>query len=77
VNLARTPARKGRDSTKDCVAVETYLEAVRKVRAQNSAVRIVFVSSNTKDYADGGGAGLKPDLAADFAAVNMEYQPKL
>jgi hypothetical protein len=32
MNAARTPARKGKESMKDCVIVEAYLEAAQQLR---------------------------------------------
>ena len=73
LNQARTPARRGKDSMKDCVVIETYLDAVQKLRNAGLTTKIVFASSNTKDYAGEIGHQLKPDLAGEFAALNMEY----
>lgn len=75
VGQARTPSRKGKESMKDCVVIETYLEAIRCLRAAGANGSAVFASSNTKDYRDAG--GLKPDLAAEFAQVGMDYAPNL
>jgi hypothetical protein len=77
VNQVRTPARKGRDSMKDCVVVETYLDVIAAARAAGLASKVVFVSSNTKDYAGEIGTALKPDLAQEFANIGMEYAPNL
>lgn len=77
LNQARTPAKKGKDSMKDCVVVETYLDTVAKLRAGGLASRIVFVSSNTKDYAGETGATIKPDIVQEFAALNLDYAPNL
>jgi hypothetical protein len=77
LNQARTPARKGRDSMKDCVVIETYLDAVGELRAAGLESKIVFVSPNTKDYAGEPGRALKPDLAQEFATLGMEYAPNL
>lgn len=75
VGQARTPSRKGKESMKDCVVIETYLEAIRCLRAAGANGSAVFASSNTKDYQDAG--RLKPDLAAEFEQVRMEYAPNL
>lgn len=73
LNQARTPARKGKDSMKDCVVVETYLDAVAKLRAGGLMSKVVFTSSNTKDYAGETGVRLRPDLGCEFAALGIEY----
>jgi len=74
---ARTPARKGKGSWGDCVVIETYLRAASELRANGLAAKIVFVSSNTRDYADETGSALRPDLAQEFAVLGMEYAPNL
>jgi predicted nucleic acid-binding protein len=77
VNQVRTPARKGRDSMKDCVVIETYLDAITAARAAGLTSKVVFVSSNTKDYAGEIGTALKQDLAQEFANIGIEYAPNL
>jgi hypothetical protein len=77
LNQARTPARKGKDSMKDCVVIETYLDIVSSLRVAGLTSKIVFVSSNKNDYAGETGRVLKPDLGAEFAKVGMEYAPNL
>ncbi|CAO3456096.1 hypothetical protein [Azospirillum argentinense] len=77
VSQARTPARKGKDSMKDCVVVETYLDVVGALRGAGLQSKVVFVSSNKKDYAGETGSALKPDLATDFAPLSIEYAPNM
>ncbi len=77
LNMARTPAKKGKDSMKDCVVIETYLDIAGRLRAAGLLSKIVYVSSNTKDYAEGPGVELKPDLAQEFAGLGVEYAPNL
>ena len=76
VNQVRTPARKGRDSMKDCVVIESYLDFASSLRSAGLKSKIVFVSSNTRDYTGETGRALKSDLAAEFGAI-MEYAPNL
>ncbi len=76
VNRAVTPAKKGKDSVKDCVVIETYLEEVIALCSAGSTVRMVFASSNVNDYCDAARV-LKPDIAQEFAALNLEYAPSL
>jgi hypothetical protein len=73
VNLARTPARKGTQSMKDCVVVETYIDFARRARARGYARPIIFASSNTNDYCDLVGNHLKSDLAAEFQALQIDF----
>lgn len=75
VNAARAPARKGKESMKDCVIVETYLEAAQQLRVAGLASPIVFTSSNTKEYHGPNGSHLLPDLAADMAVHLVDYAP--
>jgi hypothetical protein len=75
VNAPRTPARKGKESMKDCVVIEAYLEAAQQLRSAGLTAPIVFASSNTKEYNAPNTAHLQPDIAADFGAVAMEFAP--
>lgn len=77
LNAARAPARKGKDSMKDCVVVETYIEAAAALRAAGLSSPIVFASSNTADFTDGPGSRLRAELVHDFAAARIEYAPNL
>lgn len=71
----KAPARQGKDSTKDCIVIETYLDAIRALRAAGLQSKIVFLSSNTKDYTNSQHGGLHDDLKLDFQALNIEYAP--
>jgi hypothetical protein len=51
--LNTAPARRGSQSFKDCLIVETALAFVREYRACGGAAPVAFLSSNTKDYMDG------------------------
>jgi hypothetical protein len=73
LNQAQAPAHKGKDSMKDCVVIETYLEAIRDLREDGLTAPVVFVSSNTKDYAEAPGSRLRAELATEFAPLNIEY----
>lgn len=71
---ARAPARKGKDSLADCVVLETYLEAGTDLRSRGLTAPIVFLSSNTQDYAEPPGRSvLRHELQAEFDAINMQY----
>lgn len=72
---ARTPARKGKDSLKDCIVIETYLDIVKRLRSVNLSKPIVFVSSNTKEYTRESRRRLKDDLEKEFASVGLKYAP--
>ena len=75
VNEPRTPARRGKESMKDCVIVEAYIEAASQLRAAGLTAPIVFASSNTKVYFAPNTRHLQNDIAGDLAAVGMEYAP--
>jgi hypothetical protein len=76
VNAAIAPARRGKDSFKDCVVYETYLEAVDALRNSGLTTPIVFLSSNTKEYMTEGGK-LKAEIEAEFKAMNLDYAPNM
>lgn len=71
----RSPARKGKESLRDCIVIETYLDIVRRLRGMDLSKPIVFISSNTKEYTCGGRMRLKDDLKEEFASVGLKYAP--
>lgn len=75
VNAPRTPARLGKESMKDCVIVEAYIEVAGQLRAAGMTAPIVFASSNTKEYFAPNTRHLQADIAQDLGAVPMEYAP--
>ena len=70
------PARRGNNEFKDCVILETYLDFVAKIRATSSR-KIVFVSSNVKDYANPRGNNIAEELESEFNALSLEYAPNM
>lgn len=75
VNLPRTPARKGKESMKDCVVIETYLEATQQLRTAGLTKPIVFASSNTREYYAPNTKHLAADINSDFSQVGIGYAP--
>ena len=75
LNQVRTPARRGKDSMKDCVVVETYIDFVAQLRMAGLISPIVFVSSNVKDYTEETRTVLKADLFAEFTRLNLMFAP--
>jgi PIN domain len=74
----KTPSSKGKDSVKDCLIIETYLESIQLLRTQGLMGKVVFTSSNTKDYSDSIRRGVvKQDLAAEFFPLTIEYASSL
>jgi hypothetical protein len=76
VNAGIAPARRGKESSKDCLVYETYLEAVSALRGAGVTTPIVFLSSNTNEYLTEGRI-LNPDIAAEFCAINLGYAPNM
>lgn len=72
VNAGRAPAKRGKDSSKDCLVYETLLELATALRAAGTTTPIVFLSSNTTEYFTEG-SKLKAEIAADFAPLNLTY----
>lgn len=76
VTKALRPARRGRSEIKDCVILETYLAYVRKVR-ENSTRTVVFVSSNTRDFANERGNDVADEIRDEFLALDLKYAPNM
>ncbi len=77
VNLGIAPAQKGKNSYGDCEIIETYFDIVKRLRAAGLKSNIVFVSSNTKDFAEIDKINLKHDLTIDFNSRDMKYAPNM
>jgi hypothetical protein len=70
------PARRGKDSSKDCIVFETYLDFAGMLRAEGLTAPIVFLSSNTEEYLNENGV-LKSEIAGDFAQLLIDYAPNM
>lgn len=70
------PARRGKESSKDCIIFETYLSLSSMLRAEGLTAPIVFLSSNTSEYVTEGSV-LKADIATDLAQFSIEYAPNM
>lgn len=77
VMAGRTPAQPGKDSTKDCVVVESYLDVATNLRNLGHTADIVFASSNTKEFVSGTPKALNADIAAEFANLDIQYSRAL
>lgn len=73
MSQVRTPARRGKDSFKDCIVVETYLAFAAERRSGRFFGPIVFVSSNTADYLRETPMALAQDIKAEFASAGIEF----
>lgn len=69
----KAPARQGKDSTKDCLVIETYFDVIRALRKEGLQSKIVFLSSNTKDYTNIQNSNLHVELEQEFKSLNIEY----
>lgn len=73
VNLARTPGGEAKQSFKDCVVTETYLDLVTDLRGAGITAPVAFLSSNKTDYCGKTGSTVKPDLGAQLSTLSMEF----
>ncbi len=67
------PSRRGNSSVKDCLIFEMFLEFCRDFRAAGMTDKLVFVSSNTRDFGSSNEDGVQielNDLGAEFT-VNL------
>lgn len=77
LNEARTPAGKGKDAMKDCVVLETYIDAVRTLRNAGRESPAVFVSSNIRDFAATDQTTIREDVRIEFEAIDLQYAPNM
>lgn len=75
-NIARAPARRGKESTKDCFVFESYLQIGRDLRAAGRRGNIVFVSSNTQEYQTESRL-VKPEIIEDLEPIGVNYAPNM
>lgn len=62
-----------RKEIKDSMNLEQGLELARRLREAGSTAPCLFISSNTKDFANETRTDLHPDLRQDFKAAGLEY----
>jgi hypothetical protein len=67
----RAPAATGKQSTKDCLIIENYLQVVGRARGEGFTQAAVFLTNNTADYRRG--STLHPDLSGDFQHVALTF----
>jgi hypothetical protein len=74
----KAPSKRGQQA-KDCLVIESYLHIAKQLREQQFQHKIVFLTTNTRDYSDptASSGKLHPDLVAEFHAVNMAYAVNL
>ena len=73
----RSPAKKGKDSTSDCVILETYLKCIQDLRGSMNTMKIVFVSSNVRDYAKTNKMAVQDDIVGEFESLKLNYAPNM
>jgi hypothetical protein len=67
------PSKKGGEA-KDCTILEEYLAVCRQLRTNGFQKRLLFCTSNTKDYCDKlPSSGLASTLATEFATINLDF----
>jgi hypothetical protein len=71
------PAKPGGKGAKDSVILEHALEATTQLRNAGFKGTCLFVSSNTRDFANTGSSKLHAQLTTAFNAVNLEYAVSL
>jgi hypothetical protein len=76
MNAGIAPGRRGKESSKDCLVYETYLELVAALRGSGVASPIVFLSSNTNEYFTDSGI-LRAPIAVDFGKLSIDYAPNM
>ena len=78
LNSDRKPlAYKGIPNLKDCMVIESYLSYASEARSLSNKAKIVFVSSNTKDFADESGSEVSEKLHEEFDALDLKYAPNM
>jgi hypothetical protein len=77
INASTRPAKPGGKGAKDSVILEHAVEATAQLRNAGFAGTCLFVSSNTKDFADAGSINLHAQLTPVLKAVNLEYAVSL
>lgn len=68
----KRPAQRGRDSFGDCLICGAVVSFVKVLREKGFTPEAFFVSSNTKDYADGN--AVHPELRPEFDEAGIAYR---
>jgi hypothetical protein len=71
------PAKPGGKAAKDSIILEHAVEATTHLRNAGFTGSCLFVSSNTRDFANAGSTNSHTQLAPVFNAVNLEYAVSL
>ena len=77
VTNKKRPSQGGNQQYNDCEIIEHYLEVSRQLRNRGFKEKCVFVSSNKKDFCEGGTDNIHPDLDTDFKKVGLEYAKEI
>lgn len=73
---ARIPPGYRGDQVKDCLIFEELIEFSRRARDKNYLGRIVFCTSNTKDYCESR-SNAYPEITSELGSVNVTFTTKL
>ncbi len=76
VNKGLPPAGRGKSEMKDCVILETYLAYVRALRTESTRT-VVFVSSNTTDFANDRRNDVADEIRDELLEVDLKYAPNM
>jgi hypothetical protein len=76
MNANIAPARRGKESSKDCIVFETYLSFSSILRTEGLTAPIVFLSSNTREYLTEASI-LKSEIERSLAPYSIEYAPNM
>lgn len=66
------PARRGKDSSKDCIIFETYLNFAAALRIEGLTAPIVFLSSNIREYLTDSNV-IKYEIEKDLTLSSISY----
>lgn len=67
-------ATQGKQNMKDCVVVETYLEATRTLRGLGFDAPVLFLTTNSGDFSQSGSdRNVHSDLDPEFSNAGLTY----
>lgn len=76
--IAKRPPSQDKQQMKDSMNLEQALELSRRLEAASFPYARVFISSNTKDFADSSAnSEVHVDLRDEFDAAGLEYHTSL
>jgi hypothetical protein len=77
-NINRIPPARTGEQVMDCLILEDYLALAQSIRHAGSEIKLVFCSSNTKDYCDPENRKrLKAHLLQEFSEMKLAFKANL